>query len=195
MGLETVVEDIREEARERAEEIRAEADAEAAEIIEAAEADAEERISAAEREVERRIEQEREQAHSSAKLEAKQTRLESRRDLLAELRERLEAQIEALEGDRREELTRTLLTDAVSEYPEDAPLTVRGHPKDAELLEDLVAEHEAAEYTGTTDCLGGVIVGSEESRITIDNTFDALLEQMWEDNLKRLSASLFEQEQ
>ena len=195
MGLETVVEDIREQAREEAAKIREAAEEDAAEIVADAEADAEEVIAARERAVERQIEQEREQARSSAKLEASQARLGTKRDLLDDLRTRLEERIRSLEGDRRAELTRALLASAVEEYPEDLPLTVRGSPDDEALLKELVESFESAEYEGTIDVLGGVVVGSDQSRITIDNSFDAILDRMWEENLKGLSALLFDQDQ
>ncbi len=195
MSLETVVEDIREEARTRAEEIREETEEEAAQVLAEAEADADLIIEEQKRDVEERIDRERDQVLSSAALEAKQQRLATRRDLLAELRESVANRIRDLEGDRREELTRALLDDAIEEFPADADVEVRGRSEDEELLRSLTAEIDRAGYAGSTDCLGGVVVGSDASRVTIDNTFDAVLDRMWEDNLKQLSTLLFDAEQ
>ena len=195
MSLETVVEDIREEARARAEEIRAETEAEAETILEEAEADADTLLAERKRAVEDRVEREREQAISSATLEAKQQRLSLRRDLLADLRESVESEIRSLSEARREELTRPLLADAVKEYPEEYSLEVTGSPQDESLLTELCDEFDQATVAGTVECLGGVRVSSEQSRVTIDNTFDAILEEMWEDNVRELSALLFESEQ
>ena len=192
MSLDTVVEDIRDEARTRAEEIREEAEQQAQEIREEAEADAEEIHHQRMEEVEATIEQEREQKSSSAKLEAKQARLGARRDVLEDVHDDVEAAIADLEGDRREELTRVLLDAAAPEFEDAADVSVRGRPDDRELLEEILADYEF-EYGGEYDCLGGVVVESEDSRIRVNNTFDSVLEDVWQDNLREISDRLFGQ--
>ncbi|SEW16663.1 V-type ATP synthase subunit E [Natrinema salifodinae] len=193
MSLDTVVEDIREEANARAEDIRAEGETRAEEIESAAEADAEEIVTEAEAEVEREIEQLREQRLSSAKLEAKQKRLEARRDVLGEVREEVEAELAALEGDSREELTRELLEAASSEFDEGDDVSVYGRADDQALLESILEDYDGYEYAGEYDCLGGVVVESDQSRVRVNNTFDSVLEDVWEDNLQEISNRLFEQ--
>jgi V/A-type H+-transporting ATPase subunit E len=193
MSLETVVEDIRQEARARAEEIRAEADARAEEIVEAAETEAEEIVETAEREVEREIQREREQRLSSATLEAKQRRLEARRDVLETVREEVETALVELSGERREALTRELLEAAASEFEGADAVSVYARAEDRELVESLLAAHDGFTYVGEYDCLGGVVVESEASRVRINNTFDSVLETVWEDQLKDVSARLFDQ--
>jgi len=191
MSLETVVEDIRDEAEQRAEEIREEAEVEAEAIEQDATEDAEQIREEAEAEVEAQIEQEREQTRSSAKLEAKQERLRARRDLLEELRETVEAKLVSLPDDRREELTRALLEDALSEFERGAQL--HGRPDDESLLRDLADEYDNVTYGGTTDCLGGVVVEGASSRVRINNTFDSVLEEIMETERQSLSDLLFEE--
>ncbi len=193
MSLDTVVEDIREEAHARAEDIRAEGEARADEIESAAEEDAEEILSDAEQAVEREIEQLREQRLSSAKLEAKQQRLEARRDVLGDVREQVEDELAALEGDTREELTRTLLETASDEFDEGDDVSVYGRESDEELITSILDDYDGYEYAGEYDCLGGVVVESDQSRVRVNNTFDSLLEDVWEDNLREISNRLFEQ--
>jgi len=193
MSLDTVVEDIRNEARERAKEIRSEGDERADEIVSEAEADAEEILAEQERETEQTIAQEREQKLSSAKLEAKQKRLEARRDVLQDVRESVEERLATLDGDDREELTRELLDAAAEEFDDGATVRVYGRPDDDELLTDVVADYDGYEYAGEYDCLGGVVVESQESRLRVNNTFDSVLESVWEDNLQDISSRLFEQ--
>jgi len=192
MSLETVVEDIREQARARAAEIREEAEADAEQIREEARTEAEqireERLAEAERE----IEQEREQRLSSAKLEAKQARLEARRDVIQSVREDVEAAIGGLEGEERAELTRKLLEAAAEEFDDGETVAVYGRDEDRELLKSLVSEHDGFEYAGTVDCLGGVVVESDSARIRVKNTFDSILEEVWEENLREMSSRLFE---
>lgn len=192
MSLETVAEDIRDEARARAEEIREEGEERAAEIVEDAEADAEKILDEREAAVEREVEQRREQAVSSAKLEAKQARLEARRDAIADVREAVETAIAEIDGERRRSLTETLLDAAAEEFDEGESVSVYGRADDADLLEDLLEGYDGFSVAGEYDCLGGVVVESEESRVRVNNTFDSILEAVWEDNLKELSTRLFE---
>lgn len=192
MSLETVVEDIREEARERATAIEESAEQTAEEIAADAEDEAETIRETAEAEVEREIERERDQRIASAKLEAKQERLEARREVLAEVRETLEERIATLPDDERESLVRTLLDAAASEF-DAAALEVYTRPEDTDLLESILDDYDDYELAGDHDCLGGVVVESEESRVRVNNTFDSLLEDVWEDNLKQISAQIFEE--
>jgi V/A-type H+-transporting ATPase subunit E len=192
MSLDTVVEDIRTEAQERREEILAEAETEAEAIIEEAEADAEATVAQAEAEVEEEIAQERDQAISSANLEAKQRRLEARRDGLATVRSEVESAIADIDGEQRAELTRSLLDAAATEFEDDVPVRVYGRATDEPLLEDILSEYDGWEYAGERECLGGVIVESDESRVRVDNTFDSVLEEVWEDELKTVSSILFD---
>jgi len=193
MTLETVVEDIKEQARARAEEITDEAEADAEEIRSEAEADAEEIREEILAEADRQIAQEREQKLSSAKLEAKQARLEARREVLQSVRQDVEQEIADLSGDEREELTEALLTVAAEEFGSDASVSIYGRADDQELIEDLLAEYDEYEYVGEYDCLGGVVAESDQSRVRVKNTFDSILDEVWEDNLREISDRLFEQ--
>ncbi|WP_132058197.1 V-type ATP synthase subunit E [Halorussus amylolyticus] len=193
MSLDTVVEDIRNEARERAQEIRSEGDERAADIVSEAESDAEEILAEQERETEQTISQEREQKLSSAKLEAKQKRLEARRDVLSDVREQVEEYVETLDGDEREELTRALLDAAAEEFDDGDTVRVYGKPDDDELLTDIVSDYDGYEYAGEYDCFGGVVVESDESRLRVNNTFDSVLETVWDDHLQDISTRLFDQ--
>ena len=188
MSLDTVVADIQAEAKAQAEEIIAEAEESAEEILAEANAEAEQIHETAEREVEAEIEQERERRLSSGKLEAKQERLEARRDVLGTVRERVEEAIIDLPAEDRESLIRALLTDATEEFDEAEVYT---RPSDMELLEDILEEYEGFELAGETDCLGGVVLEGRDGRLRVDNTFDSVLETVWNENLKALSDVLF----
>ena len=193
MTLDTVAEDIREKARARAEEIHEEAGADAEELLAEAEADAGEIREEILGDADRQIEQEREQRLSSAKLEAKQERLEARRDVLQSVRDAVEDEIASLEGDDREELTRTLLDAAATEIDSEEGVEVYGRADDGALIESILADYDGFSYAGEYDCLGGVVVESQESRVRIKNTFDSVLEDVWEANLREISDRLFEQ--
>ncbi|AFK18038.1 V-type ATP synthase subunit E [Haloferax mediterranei ATCC 33500] len=192
MSLDNVVEDIRDEARARAEEIRQDGQEQADDIIAAAESDAENILESRKADIEQQIEREREQALSSAKLEAKQARLGARRDVLQRVREQVENELAELEGDRREELTRSLLDAAAVEFEDEDEVSVYGRAEDADLLETILADYDGYEVAGERDCLGGVVVEGENSRVRVNNTFDSVLNTVWEDNLKEVSTRLFD---
>ncbi|WP_248515424.1 V-type ATP synthase subunit E [Salinarchaeum laminariae] len=193
MSLDTVVEDIKGQAHARADEIGEDAEERAEELLEAAREDADRIRDEAEESVEREIEQEREQRLSAAELEAKQERLEARRELLERVHDRVEAELAALEGERREELTAALLDAAAAEFDAGNDVSVYCRPDDAELVASLCAEYDGFDQAGEYDCLGGVVVESEASRVRINNTFDSILDDVWEDNLQTVSENLFEQ--
>jgi len=194
MSLDTVVEEIRDEARERADEIRNEGEERAEEIVSAAESEADDIVERAEEDVEREIEQEREQALSGAKLEAKHERMSARRDALESVRDEVEDRLRGLEGEEREELTRALLDDALTTFDEDDQLAVHYAPGDEDLLDDVLDDYTNVSLAGEFDCLGGVVVESESSRVRVKNTFDSVLEDVWEDDLRQISNRLFDEQ-
>lgn len=191
MSLESVVEDIREQARAEAEEIRAAAETEAEAIVAEAEEEATTILEERERAVEREVAQLREQRLSSATLEAKQLRLQARREALDRVRTTVEERLEDLEGDARRELTATLLEAALAEYATDDDLVVHGRPADEELLETLVAEDDRLSVGAPVDRLGGVVVEGAATRMRVDNSFDAVLDEVWDENLRSISDELF----
>ncbi len=193
MGLDTVEEDIREEARAEAAEIREAAEERAATILEEARVDADATREAAHQAAEDQIQQERERAISSAKLEAKQQLLQARRNVLEEVRGTVEEELAAMEGDRRRELTELLLDAATEEFEDDAHLEVYTRPVDADLVEELLADREGVERGGDVECLGGVLVEGGGGSVRVDNTFDSILDEVWEDRLKDISDQLFEE--
>ncbi|PSQ40355.1 V-type ATP synthase subunit E [Halobacteriales archaeon SW_12_71_31] len=192
MSLDTVVEEIREEAHEEATEIREAARQRADEIVAAAEKEADETVATAETEAESEVEQRRRQRVSAAKLEAKQTRLEARRAALDDVHEQVESAVADLEGERRERLTRALYEAAAEEFDGDERLRVYGREDDHDLLASIAdaADHEAT-VAGDHDCLGGVVVEGEDSRVRVDNSFDSVLADVWEDHLREVSDRLF----
>jgi len=194
MSLETVVEDIRDQARARRDDILDSAEAEAEEIVAEAEDEAEEIVAQAEAAVESDIEQEREQRLSSAKLEAKQERLEARREALSQTRSEIEDRVAALEGEEREELTRELVAATAEEFDEGDDVRVYTRPDDTDLVADILDDYDGYEVAGERDCLGGVVAESDASRVRVNNTFDSVLEDVWEDELKDVSGILFEEQ-
>lgn len=193
MSLESVVEDIREQARTEAEEIRAAAEEEAEQIVAEAEAEATSITDDAEREAEREAQQLRDQQLSSANLEAKQIRLQARREVLDEVRETVEERLTALGEDERRELTSTLLEAALDEFADDEALVIHGRESDESLLASLTEDADRLTVGDPIDRLGGVVVEGTTTRMRVDNSLDAVLDEVWENSLRSISDELFEE--
>ncbi len=97
-----------------------------------------------------------------------------------------------MDGERRERLTESLFGAAAAEFDDGDRLRLYGHPDDHDLLESVLAEsdHEG-DVAGEYDCLGGVVVEGETSRVRVNNTFDSVLEAVWADELREVSDRLF----
>lgn len=191
MGLETVVEDIKQEAREQAEEIRREAEQEREKILEEAREQAEEIREQAEQETTSEIESRREQALSSAKLEARKMKSRERKDVLEELRGDVEDTLRDL-SDGRRELTEALFRAAVEELGADGGV-VYSAEGDEGVVRELAEAESGYTYGGNEDMLGGVVVEAEDGDVRIDNTFESLLDRVWQDRLREVSDRLFEE--
>lgn len=193
MSLDTVAEDIRAQAQTEAEELIQAAEQEAETLRKQAEREADELREQRLTEAESTIEQEREQKLSSASLEAKQLRLKARRDALADVRTSIETELKSIDGEKRRALTEQLLAATVTEF-DAGPIDIYCRAEDRELLEQLAAEYEEKElrYAGDTDCLGGVIAESDSSQVRVTNTFDAVLADIWDENLKETADRLLD---
>jgi len=86
-----------------------------------------------------------------------------------------------------------LIDDAATEFADGASVSVYGRSDDEELIEELLSAYEGYSYAGDYDCLGGVVVESDSSRVRVNNTFDSVLNTVWDENLKELSSHLFDQ--
>jgi len=121
-------------------------------------------------------------------------RSRERRDLLAELRADVRDELAELE-EGREDLTRSLLDAAIDELGEESGV-VYAAETDEELVEGLLEddEYDGFEYGGTTEVLGGVVVEVSDGDVRVNNSFDSVLETVWNDSLKEVSERLLGEE-
>jgi V/A-type H+-transporting ATPase subunit E len=85
------------------------------------------------------------------------------------------------------------LEDAAAEFDDDDSVSVYGRATDQSLIEELLDDpaYEHFAFAGEYECLGGVVVESEGSRVQVNNTFDSVFDSVWEDSLKDVSSRLF----
>lgn len=186
MGLDQVVEEIREEGQAEAEEIVAEAEEEA----EAIRSEAEEKAQALEDEIlgeaEEEAEAERQRILANAELEAKKKRLNAESDVLSSIRSRVESRLKTLSDDERADIIENLVEGSgANEFDEGAKAWARA--EDRSILEKL-----GFEFEDEIDCVGGAVIESPDGSIREDLRFDAILDEIWREEVHEVASQVLE---
>lgn len=191
MGLEVVVEEIRELGQKEATAIRNEANEEARRILAAAEERATAIKQEAEAEVERQVQQMEAQEVSAAKLLVKREVLNAQKELLEEVFNATEGSISALPATFHEKVIRELLKKVAKEIKEGV---VFCNTRDQKAVESALSELKTLSgysYGGTIGISGGVVVKSADGQLTVDLSYQTFLDEVWESGLKDASDILF----
>jgi len=182
MGLEEVAEEILSAGRESAEDVlrqaRAEADRLAAEAREKAGAVRYEKMQHAER----RARQMRVQEMASAELEGKRARLVMEKEVLEAASERARAMLGALPAEQDQRMLADILKR--SSLP---GFRVFGAPRN----EAFLRSQPSVEFAGTVKCLGGILFESRDGTERMDFTYDTILRDIVERNMKEVARILF----
>jgi V/A-type H+-transporting ATPase subunit E len=182
MGLDDVAEEILSAGRAAAGAVVREAEAEAARIT--AEAGERARSVVAEKlqQAERRARQMRVQELASSELEGKRARLVMERELLEAAAAQAREAIAALPRDQDERLLgRILAANPVSGY--------RVHS--AQKNEAFLRAMPSVDYAGNVNCLGGILFESRDGTVRMDFTYDTMLRDLVERNMKEIARILF----
>jgi V/A-type H+/Na+-transporting ATPase subunit E len=182
MGLDEVREEILSAGRAAAQAVLAEAEAEAARMT--AEANKRARAVVAEKlqQAERRARQLRVQELASSELEGKRARLAMERELLEAAAEQARASIAALPKDQDERLLERIL----------AKHSVFGYRVySARKNEAFLRAMPSVEYAGNVNCLGGILFESRDGTVRMDFTYDTMLRDLVERNMKEIARLLF----
>ncbi len=188
MGLENVVSDILKSAREEVSASEADRDSEVSAIVEEATRTGEriigEKVASAEEEATRI----RKQEISGANLEVRRMMLNTRKEILDETQKQTAERLRELDI---EPLLRSLVWahsgDATRVYSsrQDQPIVERLCD---ELLEDKLTK---LEYAGNIDCIGGIVLETEDESVRLDYTFDTIVGEVSERSMKQISNILF----
>ncbi|MEA1868964.1 MAG: V-type ATP synthase subunit E [Euryarchaeota archaeon] len=189
MGLENVVSDILKSAKAEVSAIEADRDSEVSSIVEEAKRTGErttgEKVASAEEEA-KRI---RKQEISGANLEVRRMMLNTRKGVLDETQKQTAERLHELDI---ESLIRSLIRahsgDATRVYSsrQDQPIVERLCD---ELLETKLTK---LEYAGNIDCIGGIVLETEDETVRLDYTFDTILSEVSERSMKQISGILFD---
>ncbi|HUH79121.1 MAG TPA: V-type ATP synthase subunit E family protein [Methanoregula sp.] len=191
MGLEAVVEEIRENGRSEAEKVRAESRQETNAILAAANKRVEEIKLAAEAESARQAEHIVSQEISAASLLVKRELLNTQKELLDQVYEATRAEIARLPESFHREAIKKLLTVAKSEIPKGK---VSCNARDAAALRAIIAENPVLSgfvVGAPVDIDGGILIEGEAGELQIDYSYRTFLAKVWESGLKDASDILF----
>jgi V/A-type H+-transporting ATPase subunit E len=186
MGLDQVVEEIREEGQQEADAIVAEAEEEAQAIREEAKANAEEEKERILEEAEKEAEAVRRRVVANAELESKKKRLNAESDVLASIRSRVESRLSNLDEEERAEAIESLVAGSgAAEFDEGAKAW--GRPADQQILED-----RGFTFEDEIDCVGGAVIESPDGSIREDLTFDTILDEIWREEIHEVASTVLE---
>jgi V/A-type H+-transporting ATPase subunit E len=191
MGLEAVVEEIREKGKKEADKIRAESKQETDRILAAAGKRAGEIKLAAEAESAKQTAHIIDQEVSAANLLVKRELLNTQKALLDKVYENVLTEIAALPESFHREAIKKLLTEAKKEIPKGK---ITCNSRDVAVVKAVISENP--EFAGfkmgnpvKTD--GGILVEGDGGELQIDYSYRTFLAKVWESGLKDASDILF----
>ena len=191
MGLEAVVEEIREKGRSEAEKVRQESRQDVDQILAAANKKASGIKLVAEEESAKQSAHLVSQDVSAANLLVKRELLNTQKALLDQVYETTRKDIAALPESFHREAIKKLLTEAKKEIPAG---TIYCNARDVAAAKAVIAENPA--FAGfrlgnPVNIDGGLLVEGEGAELQIDYSYRTFLSKVWESGLKDASDILF----
>ena len=184
MGLERVIEEILASGEEQRRRIIAEGEAEGQKIISAAKAEAEAARKERLREAEQRSSLMKQQSLSSAELEAKKRLLQEQKELLTQTKASVLTSLSALDPDARKEILGKLGKMAAKQLSKGI---IHCRKEDDKLVTVPSGFRKMADLRSA----GGILAESEEGDYRMDLTFEALLDDVWGKDVKKIYEIMF----
>ncbi len=191
MGLEAVLEEIRERGRQEVERIRKESQEETARVLTAAQERAGKIKQAANEEVERQAAYIMSQEVSAANLQVKREMLNTQKELLDRVYQHARESIAGMPESFHREAITNLLKEAKTQIQEGVVHVNSRHRK---ILEEVLSQNpEFRNFSmgNDADIDGGVIVESRDGSLQLDYSYRTFLDMVWESGLKDASDLLF----
>jgi len=190
MGLEAVLEEIREKGKKEAEAIRAESTADSDKVLAEADRKVAEIKTAAEDASAKQASRIVGQDVSAANLLVKREILNTQKALLDEVYESTRAEIAKLPESFHREAIKKLLTEGKKEIKKGS---IHCNARDVAAAKAVLAEAEFAGFTlgEPADIDGGILIDSEGNEVQIDYSYRTFMNKVWESGLKDASDILF----
>ncbi|HTY90468.1 MAG TPA: V-type ATP synthase subunit E [Methanocella sp.] len=183
MGLDRVVKDISDKAEAESKDIIGKAQVEASTIRKEAEAEAKKAYDTEMARADEAISKMRQRELSSAKLDMKKSKLNAEKDVLGEVRSDLVKRLSAMPKEKKVNILNKLINLARKDVPAGKIYSNAG---DAELV-----KNSGYEYGGNIKCIGGIVVTSMDGSVNLDYTFDSIVDDVWNAQMKPVSDILF----
>ncbi len=183
MGMDKVVKGISDKVETESKEIAAKAQIEAENIKKSAEVESKQLYSAEIAKADDAISKMRQRELSSAKLDIKKAKLNTEKDVLTETKASFVNQLSAIPREKKADTIAKLISLAQKDIPQGKIYT---NAADADLVKNTVYQ-----YGGEVKCLGGIVVTSVDGSVSLDYTFDSILEDVWTSSMKPVSDILF----
>jgi len=191
MGLESVVNEIREKGQKEAASTRQATAAEVETILKAAQQRAEKIKMAANEEVDKQVSHIQSQEVSAANLVVKRDLLNAQKSLLDQVYKSTLTSVSALPESFHKETMVKLLKKVKQEIPEGI---VHSNLRDLNVLKEILSKDpEFSTYSpgDPVNIEGGIIMESKDGQLQIDYSYRNFLDIVWEASLKDASDILF----
>jgi len=187
MALESVINEIYKKGDQEVQKIKEEAEKEAERIIAEAKEKAEEILRKAKEDAEKEAERLRRQEISSVKLEMKRQMLNKQKEILEAVFETLKQRLQDMDLETKKKIVTALLKNYAT-----SGMIVYSNKKDEDLVKSIIQELQLdVKYGGNIECLGGVVLESEDGDVRLNLTFDELLNQLYEQKMSEVAKILF----
>ena len=191
MGIEVVLEEIREKGKREVEEIRVATQKQVEEILSKGQQRAKELEQGVEEELEKQVSHIMNQEISAANLTAKRLLLTVQKELFEQVKKETLATILAKPESFHRGAVEKLLLQARREIGDGSVYCSR---KDLPLVKEILAKRPelASLRLGEPQAIdGGIIAESRDGHLKIEYSYRSILEKVWESGLKEVSDGLF----
>lgn len=182
MGLEAIVKEIKAKGKAEADTISKEAKKEASQIIADAQSRAEKIAEAKKKAVAAEIQRLKQQELSSANLEVKRSLLNARKEVLDIVYDKSVEGVKNFPADKNKELLKVII-----EQNEAGNSKIYSRSEDKAVVKKLTK----LKHAGEIDCIGGVVIETEDGTVYLDFKYDTILKDTSEQSLKQVSDILF----
>ncbi len=185
MSLEKVIESILGTGKKEAQQIVQQGKKEREEQVKKAQEAGQNLLKSKTEESEKLVQRMNTQEIARAELESKKIVLGSQKEILDSVYGTALQRLGSLP--QNETLLRTLVSSNQSEI---AAGRVYCNQNDERLIKRLVGTN----FGGTTDCVGGLIIESQDGKMRVDLRYETMLREIWDDSVKDISDLLWSEE-
>jgi len=187
MALESIIQEIYKKGEEEIQRIRQDAQREVEKIIAEAKEKAEEILAKAKEDGEKEADRLRRQEISSVKLEMKRLMLNKQKEILEAVFESLRQRLKEMDIETKRKIVMALIK--ANAMP---GMVIYSSREDEDLVKSIIQELGLdLRYGGHIECLGGIILETQDGEVRLNLTFDELLNQLYEQKISEVSKILF----